>query len=273
LQVVLALSVLVLAAAAVFLTERDEETGAQEVDPRIALERSRDREHPEDARAKARVQVLVDRFEACARKVEDYTTCIGLPGIARGVGVLGPRPGQVEIVAATYDSITIRARSRERSFGRHHIFRTSIDSSGRQLRTCTAGPTEDAGGCIEGAWGFADPVRVPDGAAAASQSRGLRYTERAKALAVTIAGAVQHCFESTADFIVCQSPAELGLPEHRFGTAPGKAEVVAATPDQFTVTSYSLTGATFVLTQMRADEPSRTCEPPGNAGCPGDGTW
>lgn len=262
-----------MAAAVVFLTERDEGTGAPGVDPRIALERSRDREHPEDARAKARVQLLVDRFEACARKVEDYTTCIDLPGISRGVGLLGPRPGQVEIAAATHDSLTIRARSRERSFGRHHIFRTSIGASGRQRRTCTAGPTGDGGGCIEGAWGFADPVRPPDSAAAARESRGLRYTERAKALAVRIAGAVQRCSESTADYMVCQSPAELGLPEHRFGTAPGAAQVVAATQDEFTVTSYSLAGATFVLTQMRAGEPSRTCTPPGRAGCPGDGTW
>jgi hypothetical protein len=261
------------AAAVVFLTGRDERTKPPGADPRIALERSRDREHPEDARAKGRVQMLVDRFEACARKVEDYTTCIDSPRVSRAVGPLGRRPGQVEIVATTFDSLTIQSRSRELSFGRHHLFKTTVDASGRQLRTCTAGPTDDAGGCIEGAWGFAEPVRPTDSAAAARRSRAGRHAKRAKALAVSIADAVQRCFARANDYVVCESPTELGLPQHRFGTAAGQAAVVAEAPDQFTVTSYSLTGASFVLTRMRAGEDSRTCEPPGDAGCPRDGTW
>ena len=261
------------AAAVVFLTRGDEGPRAPGVDPRIARERSRDRDHPEDARAKGRVQVLVDRFEACARRVEDYTTCLDSPRVSRGVGLLGRQPGQVEIVATTYDSLTIQARSRERSFGRHHIFKTAIDASGRQVRTCSAGPTDDSGGCVEGAWGFADPVRPTDSAAAARKGRARRHTERAKALAVTIADAVQRCFARARGYVVCGLPAELGVPEERFGTAPGKAQVVIATQDGFTVTSYSLAGASFALTRMQGGPDGRTCTPPGDAGCPRSGTW
>jgi hypothetical protein len=215
---------------------RDDGEGTDGPDPRVRLERQRDAAHPEDARAKARSRSLVRAVEACYRKTATYTACEG-----------SAKPGQARLVAVTDESFTIVAVSRERTGGRHHTYRLSRDATGREQRTCTAGPDDDSGACISGGWGFAHRTHRASTGAASTARRNARQDADAKSRARRLADAMHRCFRRTRDYVPCQAPSERTLGKRDVGAAPGQAQVVTVTPEDFTIASYSLSGEVFTL--------------------------
>ncbi len=106
----------------------------------------------QDAEAKSNARNLVSHIEACRAASEDYTNCDTIAklqgaGESTGLPLVDGAPvadGTVGVAAATKDSYTITAQSRNAS----STFSIQRTSGGDIVRSCTG----SGGGCRGGTW-------------------------------------------------------------------------------------------------------------------------
>jgi type IV pilus assembly protein PilA len=61
-----------------------------------------------------------------------------------------------------------------------------------------------------------------------------------------------------------------GLP---LGGGAGEVDVTAEAADGYTIVALSESGTNFTMTKTGGGAPARTCDDPGNGGCPSSGSW
>ena len=106
----------------------------------------------DDADAKANARNLAAQVELCFAPNENFVDCdtsveLGPVGLEYGNG-----PGEAEVIAATRTTYTIRSTSKANTGGSNHVFTLERNLNGQIVRSCTAGPGNDKGGCNNGAW-------------------------------------------------------------------------------------------------------------------------
>jgi type IV pilus assembly protein PilA len=57
------------------------------------------------------------------------------------------------------------------------------------------------------------------------------------------------------------------------GTASGEVDVTGEAADGYTINALSESGTTFTMTKTGGLAPERSCDDPGNGGCPTSGSW
>jgi type IV pilus assembly protein PilA len=106
-----------------------------------------------DASAKSNARNLTTEVQSCHVPPEDFTACDAADELPTDMGLtLGGAPGEVSVSAAQTTWFEVTAVSKAETGGANHTYtiRRSID--GTNIRTCTAGPSNDAGGCASGQW-------------------------------------------------------------------------------------------------------------------------
>jgi type IV pilus assembly protein PilA len=61
-----------------------------------------------------------------------------------------------------------------------------------------------------------------------------------------------------------------GLP---LGGAAGEVDITVEAVDGYTIVAVSESGTDFTMTKTGGGAPTRTCDDPGNGGCPSSGSW
>src|SRR5688500_13448878 len=61
-----------------------------------------------------------------------------------------------------------------------------------------------------------------------------------------------------------------GLP---LGGGAGEVDVTVEAADGYTIVALSESGTNFTMTKTGGGAPARTCDDPGNGGCPSSGSW
>ena len=93
-----------------------------------------------------------------------------------------------------------------------------------------------------------------------------------------VASQMEQCHVETDDFGDCNTEAKLDAAlgsktGASWGNGDGQVQVQQATPTTFRLRARSRSGANYTLTRPATGPLERTCNPPGRAGCPGDGNW
>src|SRR5207247_7793388 len=84
---------------------------------------------------------------------------------------------------------------------------------------------------------------------------------------------VESCFADTQLYTQCGNAA-LGQTGLDLGTGPGQVNMVPDTPvGGYTITAYSKSGNTFLISRSATGIMSRTCTTASNGGCKSDSTW
>ena len=103
------------------------------------------------------------------------------------------------------------------------------------------------------------------------------YDASAKSDSSALAGFVDQCNAGEGDYRNCDSPADLfgsgdtgGLP---WGTGIGELEVTDATKTTYTVVAYSHSTTKYTVERLASGPQSRSCNRPGQGGCPASGDW
>lgn len=82
---------------------------------------------------------------------------------------------------------------------------------------------------------------------------------------------VESCFADSQDYSACKTAAQLGTTGLDLGTAKGQVNVVSTTADGYTITGYSQSGNTFIITKASGGPVKRTCT--GTDGGCKSGSW
>ena len=106
------------------------------------------RANADDADAKSNARNLVTYMDACNTSKEDFTKCATQADNEAKDLPWGSGPGQVEVTDTTKTTYTVKAVSNSAG----HTFTITRTNSGGMLRTCTAGPQDNDGGCKNGLW-------------------------------------------------------------------------------------------------------------------------
>jgi prepilin-type N-terminal cleavage/methylation domain-containing protein len=106
-----------------------------------------------DSEAQSNARNLVSRVELCYATQETYADCDSNAELGADTGLpYGTAPGEVSVVSATATGFKVTAISKADSDGSNHTFTVEKTGSGVIDRSCTAGSTNDNGGCKNGAW-------------------------------------------------------------------------------------------------------------------------
>ena len=92
----------------------------------------------------------------------------------------------------------------------------------------------------------------------------------AKAHARELATGVEACFVDQQTYEACTDPEGVSVP---VGTGPGQVEVKETGLATYTVAAHSKSGNSFEVSKGDDGSMTRTCEKPGNGGCPASGKW
>ena len=92
----------------------------------------------------------------------------------------------------------------------------------------------------------------------------------AKAQARELATGVEACFVDQQTYEACEDPEGVNVP---LGSDDGQAEISEAGLATYTVVAHSKSGNSFEVTKGDDGSMSRTCEKPGDGGCPASGKW
>ena|SRR3712207_575852 len=105
-----------------------------------------------DSEAQSNARNLVSRVELCYATQESYADCDTDAELGGDTGLpYGTGAGQVSVVSATTTGFKVTAISKADSDGSNHTF--SVEkTAGVTDRNCTAGSTNDNGGCKSGTW-------------------------------------------------------------------------------------------------------------------------
>ena len=107
----------------------------------------------QDAEAKSNARNLVSQVESCFAPQEDYRQCATQADLGGNLGIpYGTNPGEASVTATTETTFTVRAVSKSKTGGVNNTFTIVRDSAGSTTHTCTAGPSNDGGGCNSGTW-------------------------------------------------------------------------------------------------------------------------
>ena len=106
-----------------------------------------------DSEAQSNARNLVSRVEFCFATQENYTECDEPDEIGNDTGLpYGTSAGQVSVVGSTATTYEVVAVSRAETDGSSHTYKIEHNTAGVNERTCTAGATNDNGGCKSGTW-------------------------------------------------------------------------------------------------------------------------
>ena len=95
----------------------------------------------------------------------------------------------------------------------------------------------------------------------------------AKSDARNLVSHVESCFADTQLYTQCGNAA-LGQTGLDLGTGPGQVNMVPDTPvGGYTITAYSKSTNTFMISRSAAGVISRTCTAASNGGCKSDSSW
>jgi hypothetical protein len=97
-----------------------------------------------------------------------------------------------------------------------------------------------------------------------------RQDAEAKAQARELATGVEACYVDQQTYEACTEPEGVNVP---IGSAGGQAEVSEVALAAYTVAAHSKSGNSFEIAKGDDGSMSRTCEKPGNGGCPASGKW
>ncbi|HTX70567.1 MAG TPA: type II secretion system protein [Thermoleophilia bacterium] len=89
----------------------------------------------------------------------------------------------------------------------------------------------------------------------------------AKSDARNLVSQVESCFADNQDYTLCNTASALGTTGLSIGGGQGQVQVTASATNTFSVTAYSKSGNTFVISRIAAGGYQRTCTTGGNGGC------
>ena len=100
----------------------------------------------------------------------------------------------------------------------------------------------------------------------------------AKSDARNLVSHIEACITSTDDYTDCDTLAELSASGSEpiglaYGAGPGQVEVLNATPTSYDAVAHSRSGTNFAVERNPTPAFTRTCDHPGDGGCPASGTW
>jgi type IV pilus assembly protein PilA len=110
------------------------------------------RQLAQDADAKSDARNMVAYVDGCYVPNEDFTLCDQQADLPAADFDWGNGPGQVMVTNATKDSYEIVAVSKASSGGSNHTFTVTRSIGAPVVRTCTAGGSNNGGGCDNGSW-------------------------------------------------------------------------------------------------------------------------
>jgi type IV pilus assembly protein PilA len=110
------------------------------------------RSHADDADAKSNARNLVSFVDACYTRSEDYSQCATRAETETDSLPWGDQPGQVQVTTTTKRSYTVEAVSEAKTNGVNHTYSITRTADGAMVRSCRAGPDDNAGGCKNGLW-------------------------------------------------------------------------------------------------------------------------
>ncbi len=109
-----------------------------------------------DTAAKSNARSLLWKVHTCFTATEDYTLCDEPSEQEPPPGVIwGEDPGEATVVRGeptTRYRLTVRAVSKAKSDGAHHVFTIVKDAQGEDERSCRTDASNNAGGCKDGTW-------------------------------------------------------------------------------------------------------------------------
>ena len=92
----------------------------------------------------------------------------------------------------------------------------------------------------------------------------------AKADARNLVSGVEACFVDQQTYTSCKKPAGISVP---LGSGPGQVEVVKADTATYTIVAHSKSGTNFKIEKGASGAATRSCDKPGQGGCPAGGSW
>ena len=110
----------------------------------------------------------------------------------------------------------------------------------------------------------------PETAQPAGGGDATKQDAEAKAQARELATGVEACFVDQQTYEACTEPEGVDVP---VGTGPGQVEVKDTGLATYTVAAHSRSGNSFEVSKGEDGSMTRTCEKPGNGGCPASGKW
>ena len=106
-----------------------------------------------DSDAQSNARNLTSRVELCYATQEDYRDCDTNEELGEDTGLpYGTAPGEVSVVNSTEKTYRLTAISKAESDGSRHTFTIDHTPAGTNVRSCTAGSTNDNGSCRSGNW-------------------------------------------------------------------------------------------------------------------------
>jgi type IV pilus assembly protein PilA len=92
----------------------------------------------------------------------------------------------------------------------------------------------------------------------------------AKSNARELVTEVETCYVDQQTYAGCKKPTGTQLP---IGSAPGQVEVTPVTATDYTVVAHSKSGTSFKVVKASGAATARSCDKPGQGGCPSGGSW
>jgi type IV pilus assembly protein PilA len=105
-----------------------------------------------DADAKTAARDLVTYVQACNTSREDFRDCATESDTGAKDLPWGTDPGQVSVTSSSKTSYEVKAISKSETDGTNHSFTITGTAGGGMVRTCEAGPANNAGACKNGLW-------------------------------------------------------------------------------------------------------------------------
>ncbi|HVE67594.1 MAG TPA: type II secretion system protein [Solirubrobacteraceae bacterium] len=108
--------------------------------------------------------------------------------------------------------------------------------------------------------------------------KGRGQDASAKSDAVAVSGLMEQCHIETGTFRDCDTAAELSdvlgsTTGATYGNAAGQVRVNGTTAIAYHVRARSRSNHDYNIIRAGSGPLQRTCHPPGEGGCPADGTW
>ena len=110
------------------------------------------RANAQDADAKSNARNLMTHVASCFAVSEDYRDCTTRSALDATDLPWGVGPAEVSVTDATKTTYTIVAVSDAKTGADNHTFTIAGGVGGPTDFSCTAGPSNDNGGCHNGAW-------------------------------------------------------------------------------------------------------------------------
>jgi hypothetical protein len=125
-------------------------------------------------------------------------------------------------------------------------------------------------GCGGGEKSNRKAAYTPPPTTAPASGNANQQDAEAKAAARTLVTAVEACFVDQQDYSACKKPSGASV---TIGSGPGQVEVASAATATYSVVAHSKSGTAFKVEKGSDGSSSRSCDKPGDGGCPSGGTW